>query len=62
MSDRCNQPATLRKKIERLEAQLAAEKQAHNKTFQVYREQLYEVVDLRLRVERATKALQGVDE
>ena len=56
------QPAVLLKKIERLEALLDAEKTQHKKTFDHMRELLYEVVDVKLKNERAVKALSGEDE
>lgn len=59
MADRSNQPAVLRRKIERLEALLAAEKEAHTKTFDHYRNTLYELVELRVRHKRAVAAMQG---
>ena len=59
MTDRTNQLAVLRRRAERAEAQLAAEAAAHDKTREVYREIMYELVDLRLRHERACAAMQG---
>lgn len=59
MADRSQQPAALRRRIQALELHLDAERQAHAKTFANYRENLYELVELRLRNERAQAALQG---
>ena len=59
MADRSNQPAVLRRRVELLEALLAAEKEAHAKTFGIYRANLYELVELKLRHERAVKAMAG---
>lgn len=54
--------AALKRRIEKLEALLEAEKTAHARVFAVYREQLWELVDLKLRNERAMQALSGQDE
>ena len=62
MADRSKQPAVLLRKIDRREALLAAEQQAHDKTREAYREKLYEAVELRLRHEHAMAALQGGDD
>ncbi len=62
MTPRKDSPAALRRRVEKLEALLQAEKDAHAKTWAVHRDQLYELVDLRMRIERAQKALQGEDE
>ena len=63
MTDRTNQPAVLRRRAERAEAMLAAEVAAHDKTRAVYREIMYELVDLKLRQVRACQAMQGaIDE
>lgn len=58
-ADRSQQPAVLRRQIERLEAQLAAEKEAHSRAISVYREQATELVELRMRIQDAEKALRG---
>ena len=59
---RKDQPAALKRRIERLEGQLAAEKAAHDRTLAGLRETVYELVDLRLRQQRAMAALSGEDE
>lgn len=59
MADRSNQPAVLRRKVARLEALLEAEKAAHAKTFDGYRELLWENVELKQRHERAVRVMAG---
>lgn len=59
MADRPNQPAVLRRKVELLEALLAAEKAAHAKTFDNYRKLLWENVELKQRHERAVRVMAG---
>ena len=58
MADRQNQQAVLRRKVERLEALLAAEKEAHAKTFDHYRENLYRLVDAEMKLERIQETLE----
>ena len=58
-SDRKNQPAAMRRRIETLEALLAAEKDAHARTFGHYREVLWELVELKQRHRRAIENLTG---
>ena len=53
--------APLRRRIALLEAKLAAETAAHEKTFGFYRETLCELVDYKLRHEAALAALAGAD-
>lgn len=52
MSNRSEQPAALKRRIERLEAMLAAETGRADLAWQVYRETLRECVELKLRLER----------
>ena len=59
MADRSNQPAALRRRAELAEARYEAEKEAHAKAFAIYREQLHELVDLRMRMEAAVRAING---
>lgn len=59
MTDRKSQPAQLRRRIETLEALLAAEKEAHAKTFDGYRTNLWELVELKQRHRRAMAAMNG---
>ena len=58
MTDRSKQPAVMAKKIERLEALLAAEKLVSKKTFDSYRNTLYELVDCQLKLKRVQEALE----
>ena len=53
--------APLKRKIAVLEAKLAAEIQAHQKTFGHYRDTLHELVDLQMRNKAALVALVGGD-
>lgn len=57
--DRSKQPAILQRRIRQLEAHLQAEKDAHAKTFAIYRDTLHELVDLKLRQQEASDALEG---
>ena len=59
MTARANQPAFQRLRAERAEAMLAAEAEAHDKTRAVYREVMYELVDLKLRHKQACAAMAG---
>lgn len=59
MTDRKSQPAQLRRRIETLEALLAAEKEAHAKTFDGYRTNLWALVELKQRHRRAIENLNG---
>ena len=55
-------PSALRRKIERLEAELAALRDMQHKTHQVYAEVLARNVDQRIRVEQAVRILTGQDD
>jgi hypothetical protein len=59
VTDRKNQPAQLQRRIKVLEGQLAAEKQACEKVWRGYRDALYELVEIRIRLETVEKALRG---
>ena len=59
MTDRKQQPAQLKRRIATLEGQLAAEKEACQKAWDGYRQTLYELVEVRLRLEAVEKALRG---
>ena len=61
MTDRTRQPAYLLRKIERLEAELAAEKERAEKAWIGYRDCLYELTDAQLTIKRIKAALQGDD-
>lgn len=62
MTDRQNQPAVLRRKVERLEALLAAERESAGKVFAMYRELLIENVDMKLKLDRIAAAVNGGEE
>lgn len=62
MTDRARQPAVLMRRISRLEAQLAVEKERAEKLWVGYRNALYELTDAKLTLERVQAALRGDDE
>jgi hypothetical protein len=47
------------RQIERLERLLAAEKERSNKAWDAYREALYELVDVKMKLEAVERALNG---
>ena len=47
------------RQIERLERLLAAEKERSNKAWDAYRETLYELVDVKMKLEAVERALNG---
>ena len=59
MSDRKDQPAQLKRRIRVLEGQLTAEKEAAHRVWQGYRDALYELVEVKLRLEAVEKAMRG---
>ena len=59
MTDHKEQPAQLKRRIRVLEGQLQAERDRAEKAWEGYRAAAYELVELRLRQEAATKALRG---
>lgn len=59
MSDRKQQPAQLKRRIALLEGQLAAEKEAAMRVWNGYRDALYELVEVKQRLEAVEKALRG---
>jgi hypothetical protein len=59
MTARKEQHAQLKRRIAVLEGQLKAEKEAADKAWHGYREALYELVEIRLRLEAVEKALKG---
>ena len=59
MTDRKQQPAQLKRRIATLEGQLAAEKEAGQKVWDGYREALYELVEVKQRLQAVEKALRG---
>ena len=60
MTDRKDQPAQLKRRIAQLEGQLAAEKARAEKAWDGYRNALYELVEIKLRLEAVEKALRDV--
>lgn len=55
-------PAALRRRIERLEAELEALRETNRKMFEVYQAMLREAVDYKIRAQQAARILQGADE
>ena len=55
-------PAALRRRIERLEAELEALREANRKMFEVYQVMLHEAVDYKVRAQQAVRILQGANE
>jgi len=62
MTDRKRQPAVLLRRIERLEAQLRAEREISDRAQTAYRDALYELCDVQLKLKRVEAALRGDDE
>lgn len=59
MTDRKEQPAQLKRRIRVLEGQLAAEKEACAQVWNGYRNALYELVEIKVRLDEVQKALRG---
>jgi hypothetical protein len=59
MSDRSQQPASLKRRIAVLEGQLAAEQDRSDKAFEDYRATLYDLVEIKLRLEAVARAVNG---
>ena len=59
MSARKDQPAQLKRRIALLEGQLAAEKEAGKRVWDGYREALYELVEVKQRLQDVETALRG---
>lgn len=59
MNARKEQPAQLKRRIAILEGQLAAEKEAGQRLWGGYRDALYELVEVKQRLEAVEKALRG---
>ena len=55
-------PAALRRRIERLEAELEALRETNRKLHEVYQATLHEAVDYKIRAQQATRILRGADE
>lgn len=62
MTDRTRQPAVLLRRIAKLEALLAAEKEISDKANAAYRETLYELVDAQMKLKRIEEVMRGDDE
>jgi hypothetical protein len=59
MSDRSQQPAALKRRIAVLEGQLAAEQERSEKAWSGYRAALYELVEVKLRIDAVVRAANG---
>lgn len=55
-------PAALRRRIERLEAELEALRETNRKLHEVYQAMLHEAFDYKIRAQQAARILQGADE
>lgn len=55
-------PAALRRRIERLEAELEALRETNRKLHEVYQVMLHEAVDYKISAQQAARILQGADE
>ena len=62
MSDRSQQPAALKRRIALLEGQLAAEQERSEKAWSGYRAAMYELVEIKLRMEAVVRAVNGETE
>lgn len=62
MTDRSRQPAVLLRRIAKLEALLAAEKEISDRLNTAYRSALYELVDVQMKLKRIEDVLWGDDE
>lgn len=62
MKSRPPSPAALRRRIERLEAELEALRESNRRLHEVYSSILSESVDYKIRVRQAIQILQGTDE
>jgi hypothetical protein len=59
VADRKEQPAVLRRKVERLQALLEAEQKRSQTAFDAYRTALYELTEANLKLSRIEAALKG---
>jgi hypothetical protein len=57
--DRANEPAELKRRIERLEALLVAERLRADRAWDAYRSELNEAVDAKLKLKRIERVLRG---
>jgi len=62
MTDRARQPAVLLRRIAKLEALLAAEKEISDRLNTAYRETLYELVDAQMKLKRIEEVMRGDDD
>lgn len=62
MTDRTRQPAVLLRRIAKLEALLAAEKEISDRANTAYRETLYELVDAQMKLKRIEEVMRGDDD
>ena len=62
MTDRKRQPAVLLRRIAKLEALLAAEKEISDRLNTAYRSSLYELVDAQMKLKRIEDVLRGDDD
>ena len=59
MSERSQQPAALKRRSAVLEGQLAAEQERSDKAFEGYRAALYDLVEIKLRLEDVARSVNG---
>jgi hypothetical protein len=59
LTERKDQPAQLKRRIAQLEGQLAAEQERSEKAWSGYRAALYEMVEIKLRLEAVVRAVNG---
>jgi hypothetical protein len=59
LTDRSQQPAALKRRIALLEAQLAAEQERSEKAWSGYRDALYELVEIKQRLDAVVRAANG---
>lgn len=62
MTPRANQPAQLRRRADRAEALLEAERRDHEKTFAAWRDAAWELVIVKGKLQRVLAILNGKDE
>ena len=62
MTDRKRQPAVLLRRIAKLEALLAAEKEISDRLNTAYRSALYELVDAQMKLKRIEEVMSGDDD
>ena len=55
-------PAAMRRRIERLEAEVAATRESTRRMHEIYSDMLEKSVDYQIRVQQALRILQGADE